>query len=134
MRRGIVRLKSKSVANPLHRNLGPAGLVRDHAEEVQGVGVGGLRGEDLAVERLGLRELPGLVMLEGQGEGLLRGHGRGAEVAAHHRRHIIRKAASRWRANRGASMRGEACILDRKVARSSARRERSAARSMAMRM
>ena len=41
-----------------------ASLVSDDAEEVQRVGMIGLHRKDLAVERLGFRQPPGLVVLE----------------------------------------------------------------------
>lgn len=55
-----------------------AELLSDDAKEVQRIGMVGFRGENLAVERLGLTEPPGLVVLKGLREGLLdrkRGHG-----------------------------------------------------------
>jgi hypothetical protein len=46
------------------RGVVPAELVRDHAEQVQGVGVLGIRGEDPLVALRGLRQSPGPVMRE----------------------------------------------------------------------
>jgi hypothetical protein len=37
-------------------------LLGDHAEQMQGVGIGGLRRQDLAVESLRFRQLPGLMV------------------------------------------------------------------------
>ncbi len=47
-----------------------AGLGEEEAEEVKGVGVVGIGGEDFLVDGLGVAEAAGLVMLEGEGEGL----------------------------------------------------------------
>jgi hypothetical protein len=46
---------------------GLAGLVGEHAKQMQSIGVVRLGGEDLAIERLGLRQAAGLV----QGGGVL---------------------------------------------------------------
>ena len=42
----------------------------EEAEEVEGVGVVGIGGENFLVDGLGVAEAAGLVMLEGEGEGL----------------------------------------------------------------
>ena len=60
---GVLRLDGDGFLNPLHRDFVAAELVRDDAEEVQGVGVVWLHREDLAVERLGIGQATGLVML-----------------------------------------------------------------------
>ena len=74
MRCGVIRAESDGLTNPLHREIMAAGLVGDDAEVMPRVGVVGLRGQDLPVKCLGVLETSGLVVLKGQGEGLLRGH------------------------------------------------------------
>ncbi len=46
------------------------GLGEEEAEEVKGVGVVGIGGEDFLVDGLGVAEAAGLVVLESEGEGL----------------------------------------------------------------
>jgi len=76
MRGGVVRVEKECLANPLHGKVIVAGLVGNDAEEVECSGMVGLDGKDAPVERLGLRQSPGLMVLEGQGEGLWdRDHG-----------------------------------------------------------
>ena len=74
MRLRIVRVEHDSLANPSHGEVMPADLRGDDAEMVQGVGVPGLHGKDLAVERLRLRQPSRLMMLKCQREGLWSGH------------------------------------------------------------
>jgi len=64
------RIYADGPANPLHREVMAPDLMCDDAEQVQGVGMVGLRGKDLAVDRLGFRKLPGLVAPNRQIEGL----------------------------------------------------------------
>ena len=61
----------------------PSELGVECAEEMEGVGVIGILGEDLAVEGFGLREAAGLVMGESGLEGLFEGefgHGGGGSL------------------------------------------------------
>ena len=54
--------------------------MRQRSEEVQGVGVIGMRGQDLPIERLGFRQSPGFVMLECDLKGFWDGHGGYSEL------------------------------------------------------
>ena len=49
----------------------PLSLRAQQRKQMQRIGVVGLFGENLPVDRLGLAELPGLLMLDGRDEGLL---------------------------------------------------------------
>jgi len=78
MRGGLVWMESERFLNQVHGELVAANLSGENAEVMEGFGVAGLGGEDLAVQGLGIREPPGLVVLERKGEGLWdrdRGHG-----------------------------------------------------------
>ena len=70
MSTGIVRSDGNRLANPLHGEVMPAYLMGDDAKEMQRFGMAGMRGQDLAVERLGIGQPPGLMVLECQREGL----------------------------------------------------------------
>ena len=74
----IVRLGLNGLANQLDRQIIPAGLVREHPEEMQSPAMIGLHGQNLPVHRLRFRGSPCLMVLKGEIEGLLdRGHGWG---------------------------------------------------------
>jgi len=49
MRGRIVRLEDNGLLNPLRGDIMPAKLVSNHAKEMPGLGMVGLRGEDLTV-------------------------------------------------------------------------------------
>ena len=70
----IIRIEGESLANPLDGKVMTACLVSDETEEVQGVGMIGLDGEDLAVEGLGFGQTASLVMPDCQIEGLRNRH------------------------------------------------------------
>jgi len=72
---GNVRVESDGPKNPLHREIIPSALLGDDAKMVQSFSVIWLQGQDLAIERLGIRQSSGLMVLEGKGEGLWNGHG-----------------------------------------------------------
>ena len=97
------------------------GLVGDDTEEVEGVRVVGVGGEDLAVEGFSVLESAGLVMEESGLECLMDGH----VEREHQFDQMRRKEASTLRAKRGASMRGEASMRWRREERRRVRRGRS---------
>ena len=76
MSSGIIRIEDDRLVNQIHREVMPADLVGDEAEEMHGAGMVGLRGEDLTVEGLGFGQSPGAVALEGQIESFRERHGR----------------------------------------------------------
>ena len=81
---GEVGIGGEGSADQIDGDVVAPGLMGDDAQEMECVGVGGLLGEDLAVEVFGFGEAAGLVVLEGEVEGLLegeRGHGRSYLVA-----------------------------------------------------
>jgi hypothetical protein len=59
----IPRIEDDRRSNQLHREVVPAGLLSDDAKQVKRVRVVGLRCEDLTVERFGIRQPPGLMVL-----------------------------------------------------------------------
>src|SRR5580692_7013446 len=67
MRLGEVRLERHRALEQFD-GVRPAELVGDDAEAVETAGMGRIGGADLAVQPLGLREPPRLVMIEGGGE------------------------------------------------------------------
>ena len=54
--------------------LAVAGLMGEDSEEVEGIGVSRVHGEDLAVDGFGVGEAPGLVVLDGELQSLRDGH------------------------------------------------------------
>ena len=70
----IFRVEDDSLPNPRHGKVRAPGLVGDDTKEVQRVGVVWLRGKDLPVKRLGIRQPPGLVARERQIESLRNRH------------------------------------------------------------
>ena len=89
MRFGVVGIVGHRSAHPLHRKVIVTGLMGEHSEIVQRAGMIGLDGKDLPVERFRLRQPAGLVMLEGEGDGLRNGH-HDAGPFLDHSRHIVR--------------------------------------------
>ena len=87
---GMVRVEDEGLANPCYGEFVAARLMGDDAEVVPRVGVVGLDGHDLAVECLGVHEAPGLMVLDGQCEGLLSDHRRQDGFSAHQRCHMAR--------------------------------------------
>jgi hypothetical protein len=77
----IIRVKKDRPPNPLHGKIIATGLVCNDTEMVQRVCVVGSHGENLSVERLGCGKSPGLVVLEGEFEGLLDRYNWHAEIA-----------------------------------------------------
>jgi len=85
----VVRAENERLPDQLRRKVMPPDLMSDNAQVMQGIGMVRLRGEDLPIERLGLSEAPGLVMLKGQREGLWV-HGEKGGFTAHQRCHRVR--------------------------------------------
>ena len=85
----VTRVQSNRLAHQLHRQFVAAGLMGGYPKQVERFGVVGLHGEDLPVKRLGLRQPPGLVVLERKVEGLLDGHHLAVSFS-HHCRHMAR--------------------------------------------
>lgn len=73
---GIARLDRDGFANEIDREGVLAGLESDQAEAMEGVGVVGVLGKDLAVEGFGFGKAAGRVMLEGGLKGGFDGSGR----------------------------------------------------------
>jgi len=73
---GIIRVEGDRFADPLYRRIVASDLHGDDTEEVQRVHLRWLRGQDLAVNRLGLRQPPGSVMLNRNLKRLWNGHGK----------------------------------------------------------
>ena len=67
---GIARGESRRFLNPIHGQVMATDLLGYDAEVVQRLRVSGLRREDFAVNRLCFRQPSGLMVLEGQCEGL----------------------------------------------------------------
>jgi len=74
MSSGIVRIANRGLTNQIDGEVMATQLMSDDAEEVQCFGMIGLRGQDLAVKRLGVTEPSGLMVLESEVEGLLDGN------------------------------------------------------------
>jgi len=55
------RIKGDGAADQFHGCIGLRLLKLDHAQQMQGIGMIGLAGEDLAIEGLGILESPGLM-------------------------------------------------------------------------
>ena len=129
-----VGIHAHGLPDEIHRHVFLPDLMRDDSEQVQRIGMPRLHREDLPVDRLRLRQPPGLVMLERDLKSFGDRHDAGREhCRAHHARHICRQACPKFFAKRGASMNADTFIRPRRVARSSASRGRSAARSAARR-
>ena len=91
MQRRIRWRQGCGLAYHLHGDLTSANLIRENSQQMQRISVVGFLGEDLPVDRLRLRQPPGLVVLEGKGKSFRNGHAGGVEHCfAHHARHISR--------------------------------------------
>ena len=77
----IIEIQRDRFPNPLDREVMASDLVRDKAEMMPRLGMIGLQREDLAVHGFRGRQPPGLVVLQGEREGLRyrkRGHAKEA--------------------------------------------------------
>jgi hypothetical protein len=74
MRGEVIRVEKESLANPLQGKVGVPGLMGDDSEEVERFDVVWLDRQDLAVERFSFSEAAGLMVLDGQCEGLRDSH------------------------------------------------------------
>jgi hypothetical protein len=72
---GIIRVQNDGLTNPFHREVIVAELVSDETEEVKRAGMLWLKREDLAVDRLGIRQPPSLVVFHRESHGLGDRHG-----------------------------------------------------------
>jgi len=89
MRGRIVRIQRDGLPNPLFREIVPAGLFGDDPKVVPCFMVVGFDTENLPVKCFGIREPPGLMVLQRQRQCLLSSHD-GEELSRHQRRHIVR--------------------------------------------
>ena len=91
----------------------------NQSQIVQRIRVLGLLGQDLPVKLLGQLQPPGLVVLNGYLHRLIDGHLGHVDSlgVATYLRHMSRYAASTFRVNRTSSIKGDACIRGRRVAR-----------------
>ena len=74
MRGRIIRVDDDRLTNPIHREVIPARLLGDDAEEVQCIGMFRLHNKDLAAKRLGIRQPARLVALDREFKSLLKRH------------------------------------------------------------
>ena len=85
------RRKGDGLPHQFHSGIATPRLMRDDPKIVQHIRVARLHRENLPVNRLRLRQPPGLVVLERKLEYLINGHTEGLEhCLAHHARHISR--------------------------------------------
>ena len=68
---GVVGLEGDDPTDQIHRHVIASRLIGNHSQTVHRIGMLRLLGQDLPVKLLGLAQAPGLVVLQGQIEGLL---------------------------------------------------------------
>ncbi len=72
--RATARIPLDRLADQLDRRVIPPGLMRDHAEKMQRVGMFGRDRQDLPIDRFRLRQTPGLMLFNGQLHRLINRH------------------------------------------------------------